>query len=249
MSDEPLDLTFRLFSTPVRISAWFWLLPSIGGGFIASILGVPYFFLAVGCIFLSVLLHEFGHVFAGHWFGRDSYVVLTGFGGVAIGCAEAFERWQRIVVYAAGAAIQLLGAGVLWGTNYLLLQRFPSIKVDHPFVMHALMALQWMNVCMAVLSMVPLWPLLDGGHICRELFGFFMERSRPPWEQDPDGWKRGRLHSDYSGPGNPELYGTESNRLPLLILIGAAGLLLGWHTFRDYQIATATDLMREFKKD
>jgi len=245
----PLDLTFRLFGTHVRVSAWFWVLPGVVGGFISYFLGIPYLFLVIGCFFFSVLLHEFGHVSAGHWFGQDSYVVLNGIGGVAIGCADAFERWQRIVVYAAGPAIQALAAGFLWVTDYLILQRFTTMEIDHPLVYLALLALIGINVGMAVLNMLPLGPPLDGWYICKEIFGLVMGRNRPPWEADPDQWKRGTDRSDYSRTAPPQFSGPRSNRLPLLILIGAAVLAFAWQTFQDSQIATATDLMREFKKD
>jgi Zn-dependent protease len=223
----PLDLNFRMLGTHVRISAWFWLLPGVVGGCLASVFGVPYLLLAVGCFLFSVLLHEFGHVIAGRWFGQDSCIVLNGIGGITLGCAGAFERWQRIVVYAAGPIIQVLGACVLGAINMLVLGQFDFMERDYPVAFYGLMALPWLNVTMAVFNITPL-PPFDGWYIAKEIFGFLMEANRPPWEQDPDAWKRGAAYSSWSG--HPELDTYTSNRLPLLILIGAIVLMLGWHT-------------------
>src|ERR1022692_4609202 len=76
------DWNFRLFSASVRVSGWFWILPVLLGVACASFLGPSCYFVAIGCCFVSILLHEFGHVLAGRRFGTDSYIVLNGFGGV-----------------------------------------------------------------------------------------------------------------------------------------------------------------------
>jgi hypothetical protein len=244
-----LDLTFRFLGTHVRVSAWFWIMPVLIGGFFATWLGVPYLLLVVGCFFVSVLLHEFGHVLAGRYFGQDGYIVLNSIGGAAVGCADAHERWQRIVVYLAGPLIQLVCAGLLWGTDLVVLQRTKFIEGEYPLASHALLALRFINFGMALLSLLPLPPISDGWHICRELVEGFKERHRQPWEQNPDWWRGGIGRSEYAWRPVPETYGAKSNRLPLLVLTVAVSLVLGWHTLRDYKITTATDLMREFRSD
>src|SRR5437763_13468730 len=100
------DLHFTLFASPVRVSGWFWLLPFVVGIPLAFH-GVGLLFVVPACVFVSVLLHEFGHVLAGRCFGASSHVVLNGIGGAAFGCAEVPERWQRIIVYLAGPFAQL----------------------------------------------------------------------------------------------------------------------------------------------
>src|SRR4051794_39294916 len=94
------DLRFRLFGTPVRIHPFFWLL--------AVLFGWDLFIWAEGpeklvrialwifCCFFSILLHEFGHVWAGAVLGaRDSYIVLYSFGGLAVGSNDLWDRWKR----------------------------------------------------------------------------------------------------------------------------------------------------------
>src|SRR5436190_19467836 len=87
-----LDVNFDLLNTPVRVSMWFWVLPGVIGALSASYFGAGYFFLAPACFFGSILLHEFGHVFAGRYFGHDGYVVLHGCGGVVVGSADVADR-------------------------------------------------------------------------------------------------------------------------------------------------------------
>jgi Zn-dependent protease len=231
------------------VSAWFWIVPILIGGSTALALGLPFLLVTMVCFFLSVLLHEFGHVIAGRWFGQNGYIVLNALGGVAIGCADAFERWQRIVVYAAGPGIQVLAAVVLWGTDYLFIERFSTIQFDYPLLFYALSSLIWINVGLAVFNLLPLFPPLDGFHICRELLGSFRGAQRAPWEQDPNWWKRGMAGSDYAAPPEAHMRGSYSNRLPLTILLGATVLVFGWLLLRDIGISTADDLMRTFHKN
>src|SRR5947209_4909691 len=110
------DLRFRLFGMPVRVHPFFWLFSAILGwpvinepdGFLLLIIWVV-------CCFLSILLHEFGHVWMGAVLGsRDSYIVLYSFGGLAVGSRELPHRWQRILVSLAGPGLQLALYGLFW---------------------------------------------------------------------------------------------------------------------------------------
>jgi hypothetical protein len=244
----PLDLNFRLLHTHIRVSVWFWIIPVVLGSLFVVFGGIIYLLLTVLCFFLSVLLHELGHVTAGRWFGQDCYVVLNPLGGVAIGCAGAFERWQRVVVYAAGPAIQMLLAGIVWEAERVLTQHHPSLELEYPLISFVLRAMLWINLCMGLMNLLPLGPPLDGWYICREMGGFLLGASHALWEADANWWKAGGRWEHPTKLG-PDLYSPKSNILPLTILIGAAGLAIGWHTLRDYKIATATDLVREFKND
>src|SRR5262245_48041042 len=74
----PYDLRFQLFGTPVRVHPLFWLVSAIlGWPFIEA--GLIYLALWVFCSFLSILLHEFGHIWMGKLFGSDGYIVLYSF--------------------------------------------------------------------------------------------------------------------------------------------------------------------------
>jgi len=174
---SPFDLRFRLFGVPVRVHPWFWLIMAALGwnlvdsevafGSIRPSQQLLYLLLWVACGFVSILLHEMGHVFMGRAFGADGYIVLYGFGGLAIGSNDVRRRWQRIAVSAAGPGTQL----ILYGVLLLVIQGLKS--TDRPPhlalpVELALSWLMWINLYWPLLNLLPIWPL-DGGRIGREL--------------------------------------------------------------------------------
>src|SRR3954464_14267452 len=82
--ETPYDLRFRLFGIPVRVHPLFWLFSAIlGWNWIEE--GVAYVLLWVACVFISVMIHELGHIFMGLVFGSPGYIVLYSFGGLAVG--------------------------------------------------------------------------------------------------------------------------------------------------------------------
>src|SRR5579883_1758335 len=127
------DLRWRMLGTDIRVHPMFWLVSAILGWTTdLSVLA-----LWVGCVFVSILLHEFGHVFAGRLFGAEGHIVLYSFGGLAVGSSNLASRWQRIVAYFAGPFVQLVLFAVLyWGLfPYLIYRaeegaRFPRLFVE-----------------------------------------------------------------------------------------------------------------------
>src|SRR5947209_1367701 len=63
------DLRFHLFGVPVRVHPTFWLFSAILGWNWVD-LAWEYLLLWIGCSFVSILLHEMGHVFMAMMFGR-----------------------------------------------------------------------------------------------------------------------------------------------------------------------------------
>ncbi len=166
------DLRFRMLGTDVRVHPMFWLVSAfLGWSFLDA--GFSYLFLWVVWVFVSILLHEFGHVLAGRLFGTDGHIVLYSFGGLAIGSSNLASRWQRVVVFFAGPGIQLVFYGALWcGLHYFLLPRM-GWKSLSPMVRISLLQLLWINWFWPMLNLLPIWPL-DGGKIARELFDWLM---------------------------------------------------------------------------
>jgi len=188
-SETPLDLRFWLFGIHVRVHPLHWVIAAILGWDLTRG-NLLYLALWVVCVFVSVLIHEVGHVLTGRLFGSDGRIILFSFGGVAIGASDLRERWQRILVYAAGPSIQLVLLGVvlasayfctpftpikgqaflhdlrdLWG--HLLFVAFHLTKarslVDALFGILFLINLFW-----PIFNLLPIWPL-DGGKIAREI--------------------------------------------------------------------------------
>ncbi len=176
----PLDINFWLFRTHVRVSIWFWLFSAFLGWGLVRNYGAAYLVLWVLCVFLSVLLHEFGHVFMGRIFGSDSHIVLYTFGGLAIGI-DVPRWWQRVLVSLAGPGIQL----VLWGLLYLFLLflaehpenafgQFLESDSKYAAVVYAgLRMMLRINLWWPVLNLLPIWPL-DGGQITHQILRRFI---------------------------------------------------------------------------
>jgi stage IV sporulation protein FB len=191
-TETPYDLRFRFFGIPVRIHPMFWVITLLmGWGGIK--LGVQYVLVWVACVFVSILVHEMGHVLMGQRFGSYGHIVLYGFGGLAIGSNHLGDRWQRIAVSFAGplAGFVLLGVLLLglWGWDpelfpYYLYEMSWILGLPIPEDAHLeLLALQrlpphlvqrgihnmiFINLLWGLVNLLPVWPL-DGGQISREL--------------------------------------------------------------------------------
>ena len=162
------DLHFRVFGTPVRVHPLFWLFTAIlGWNTLHDADGFVRLLLWVVCCFLSILLHEFGHIWMGATFGaRDGYIVLYSFGGLAVGSNDLRNRWQRIAVSLAGPGIQL----VLFGGLVLALRSLSGQQRDQipPRMAFFLNQLFFINLIWPLFNLLPVWPL-DGGMVSREI--------------------------------------------------------------------------------
>jgi Zn-dependent protease len=168
---SPFDLNFRLFGTNVRVHPLFWLISALLGWNAYATnpnpaTGNNLLDLAVwvGCVFVSILLHEFGHVGAFRAFGNDAHIVMYSMGGLAIPDGSSPYRWQRIVVSAAGPAAQLL----LWAALYFGVVGPGNLPLNSPPLALAVLMLVYINWAWPLLNLLPIWPL-DGGQITREV--------------------------------------------------------------------------------
>lgn len=164
------DLNFRLLGIPVRVHPMFWLVSVIMGQ-PALNRGIEYLALWVGCLFISILIHEIGHVVMGRVFGNEGEIILYGFGGLAVGASGLASRWKRILVYLAGP-----GAGfLLCGVAYLIYLRLPFQQQAHPLAAEAIEDLVRINLFWGAVNLLPIWPL-DGGRISYDLLTGIMPR-------------------------------------------------------------------------
>jgi Zn-dependent protease len=124
----------------------------------------------VAVVFVSILIHEMGHVLMGRIFGSDGYIVLYGFGGLAIGSSDLTKRWQRNLVYLAGPFAQFVILGIVLVVLFVNLANGTQMSVP---VQTLLFQLIWVNSVWPVLNLLPIWPL-DGGRISRETFEWLM---------------------------------------------------------------------------
>ncbi len=188
----PYDLRWRMLGTDVRVHPLFWLVSAFLGWSFYTMRGggVGYLALWVLCCFVSILLHEFGHVLVGRLFGSDGHIVLYSFGGVAVGSSNLRPRWQRVLVLFGGPGSQLLLWAALWGSLYLLGAAgvvspgwaklttplspeaqdvwWPvDARAPRPLPILVIMLFE-INLFWPLLNLLPVWPL-DGGQITREV--------------------------------------------------------------------------------
>lgn len=179
------DVNFRLGDIPVRIHPFFWL--------VTAILGwdndrqddrLKYLLLWVAVVFLSILIHELGHILMGRFFGSRGHIVLTGLGGLAVGSSDVPRRWQRIAVLLAGPGAGFLLAGLVIGGSWLAypevtiellclvfhvyLPPAPDAATPHRFVEFTILSLMWVNIIWGLVNLLPIWPL-DGGQVSRQI--------------------------------------------------------------------------------
>jgi Zn-dependent protease len=193
VEETPYDLRWRMFGVPVRVHPLFWLMAAILSWHFLD-LGIPHFLLSVACIFLSILVHELGHVLVGRAFGSHGHIVLWAFGGVAIGSNQLGERWKRVLVLLAGPGAQFLLFGVVWVLGSLFLSPGRAddmaltalgsrdrigaalLLVENSLVFAVLWTLFFVNLIWPVLNLLPILPL-DGGQITREFFTWLSPRN------------------------------------------------------------------------
>jgi hypothetical protein len=83
----PYDLRFRLLGIPVRVHPLFWLATAVLGSGGSETLGP--ILIWIGCVFVSILVHEYGHGLMARLFRCRPSIVLYGLGGL---CAYDAER-------------------------------------------------------------------------------------------------------------------------------------------------------------
>jgi Zn-dependent protease len=183
--ETQFDWRFRLFAIPVRVHPLFWLV-SVILGFSAVTqnpgpTGFLYLAMWVACVFVSILAHELGHIFAGQMFGSDGHIVLYSFGGLAIRSSDVSTHWRRIFISFAGplagfclfAIVAMSGCLYSWELVVNVMRSVVGLdwfRDDWPLWLEKLVFdLFWINLFWGLINLLPIWPL-DGGQISQQLF-------------------------------------------------------------------------------
>jgi len=164
------DLRWRMLGTDVRVHPWFWIMSALLGWNLAD-RNLGYLALWIVCVFVSILIHEFGHVLMGRCFGMPGYIVLYSFGGLAVGSNRLPRHWQRILVSLAGPAAGFLLFGLIWVLFRFVLDR--SMLTENLIITY--LFLKWINLAWGFLNLLPIWPL-DGGQVSRDLLDWWLWR-------------------------------------------------------------------------
>ena len=192
------DINFEMFGIPVRVHPAFFILPVLlGRGMIDSEMNVGVGMLLVAALFfVSILIHELGHVFAYRYFGQAGRIVLYWMGGIAIAdsgnlpwartSVRRFTGNQQIIISLAGPAAGLSVAAVCvalvyaFGGTVRMGWIFGFVPIPFAIMTDTVMegnrifamliqgGIIW-NILINLLNLLPVYPL-DGGQVSRELF-------------------------------------------------------------------------------
>jgi Zn-dependent protease len=171
------DVRFRLGSVPVRIHPLFWLSTiglSMGPG--STFVGIVSWVVAV---FVSILVHELGHVAAFRRYGQRARVTLYGGGGLASPeeGGAGFHRWRdHVVVSAAGplagfafaAAIVVIVLRLGYSAPLFDWTLGSGPPIPYPAAARLVSRLLFINVGWGLVNLLPVHPL-DGGQIALEI--------------------------------------------------------------------------------
>ena len=200
-AETPYDLRFRFLGIPVRIHPIFWL--------VAIVLGwedhnLPVVALWVACVFVSILVHEFGHALMAKTFDCSPSIVLWGLGGLCYSQGERQTPGQRLAVVLSGpgagfllCGLVMLVASALFGITPIehmqavgsLVGLVPApasvafkfqaafkFEAETRLIYTAYLFLVWINLMWGLVNLLPMWPL-DGGQATQILLTLY-DRSR-----------------------------------------------------------------------
>ena len=197
LSETPYDLRFRLLGVPVRVHPAFWVISAIMGWRDNAL---PLVALWVACVFVSIIVHEFGHALMSKRFNCSPSVVLWGMGGLCYSQGEQQSPRQRLAVVLAGP-----GAGFLFCAFVMLVTTliFHITPLEHARMIGSMVGLNplpegvpikvamgithfgatvftlytydfliQINFLWSVLNLLPVWPL-DGGQATQILLKLY----------------------------------------------------------------------------
>ncbi|SIO59291.1 Zn-dependent protease (includes SpoIVFB) [Singulisphaera sp. GP187] len=195
----PYDLRFRLLGIPVRVHPLFWLIMAVLSGGENHLDKVLIF---IGCAFLSILVHEYGHGLMSRFYGYPpTEIVLFWMGGYCA-CDLGRQRpWQRLAVLAAGpgSGFALLGLVFLVGNLFLGISFADDLELIRimvglssgqnlsgayfqlsPIAQSVFWVLTAINLMWGLLNLLPILPL-DGGRITEVLLTMYNRRQGMRW--------------------------------------------------------------------
>ena len=160
---------FRLFGIPVRVRPSFLLIAAFLGLF--GVRDATFVVAWIAIVFVSILIHEFGHALTARSFGAEVAIELHAVGGLT--------RWsipssgsgpgRRALVAAAGSAVGVLFGALVW----VVAAQFGPYRGLTSFIINNLI---YVNVFWGLLNWLPIRPL-DGGHLLLSLLEKFSPRS------------------------------------------------------------------------
>lgn len=142
---------------PIRIHPFFWILAVVIGWLnTMTVLGTSIW---TGIIFVSVLIHEFGHALTAKFFGQKASIDLVAMGGLTQREGVKLRLWQDFIVVLNGPI-----AGFLLCFASYIAYRSLGVNQSHTILAYVLLVTYTVNLFWTILNLVPVQPL-DGGKL------------------------------------------------------------------------------------
>ena len=142
---------------PIKISPFFWLTAGLIGWINSRSLLLVLIWIFV--IFVSILVHEFGHALTLRFFKRSPRIELVAFGGVTYQEGARLRGWREFLVVLNGP----LAGFLLFFASLLLLKQG---LFSGQFMRMTLSIFIFVNLFWSLLNLLPIMPL-DGGQLLR----------------------------------------------------------------------------------
>jgi stage IV sporulation protein FB len=181
------DVNFSLAGVPARVHPFFWLVTlCLGASGDAKPVHVLIWTVAV---FISILVHEFGHALLIRYYGWRPRITLYGLGGLASYEPTWHRTWPQVAISFAGPAAGFLLAGLVV-LGVCLTGHSVRLNLAHPFPLpiqfdtfvadlfrsanlnELVFDLLFVNIFWGVINLLPIYPL-DGGKIAQEVLSHF----------------------------------------------------------------------------
>jgi Zn-dependent protease len=202
-SETPYDVKFRFLGIPVRIHPVFWLMAAATGWQEREL---PTVAVWAACVFISILVHEYGHGLVAKAFDGSPSIVLWGLGGLCYSHGDRQTNRQRLAVILSGPGAgflllalvllatflatrinpieqaQMIGGLFGWTTmseelKFKLRDAFLAFHMDvDSLSFKAYLSLVEINLFWGLVNLLPIWPL-DGGQATQILL-LQVDRSR-----------------------------------------------------------------------
>ena len=160
------------------------------------------------CVFVSILVHEYGHALMSRAFGFTPSIVLWGMGGLCYSQGERQSPRERLAVVLAGPGRGLCSVpwSCCWepscsGSRRWVTRRrpVPSVRLGRSergraqdraalwvfrtagdFAFHTYQFLVFINLFWGLLNLLPIWPL-DGGQAAQILLSLYDRHRGQRW--------------------------------------------------------------------
>lgn len=151
---------------PITVHPFFWLLIFLLGWINSEAFNLMLIW--AGVIFVSVLVHEFGHALTAVFYGQQARIDLVALGGLTSRTGRTLTLWQDFLIVLNGP---MAGFVLFFIFNYLYAHTSPDAN---PYLRYSFAVGRLVNLWWTVLNLIPIQPM-DGGRllsiILESLFG------------------------------------------------------------------------------